>query len=60
MAAFLVCQTAQLAQHGIPVERVLTDNAGSFRSLAFAITALGSRSGSPGRVCRSPMVTPTA
>lgn len=39
-AAFLVRMTAWFAQHGIPVERVLTDNGACYRSLAFATTAL--------------------
>ena len=39
-AAFLVRMTAWFAQHGTPVERVLTDNGGCYRSLVFATTAL--------------------
>ena len=39
-AAFLVRMTAWFAEHGIPVERVLTDNGGCYRSLIFATTAL--------------------
>jgi transposase InsO family protein len=39
-AAFLVRMTAWFAQHGIAVERVLTDNGACYRSLVFATTAL--------------------
>lgn len=39
-AAFLTRATAWFAAHGIPVERVLTDNGGCYRSLPFAATAL--------------------
>jgi transposase InsO family protein len=39
-AAFLVRMTAWFGRHGIPVERVLTDNGGCYRSLSFATTAL--------------------
>lgn len=40
-AGFLARMTAWFAAHGIPVERILTDNGGCFRSLPFATTALG-------------------
>jgi transposase InsO family protein len=33
--------TAWFAAQGVPVERILTDNGGCFRSLPFATTALG-------------------
>lgn len=39
-AAFLVRMTTWFAQHGIAVERVLTDNGGCYQSLVFARTAL--------------------
>lgn len=39
-AGFLTRMTAWFAAGGIPVERVLTDNGGCYRSLPFATTAL--------------------
>ena len=39
-AAFLVRATAWYLDHGIVIERVLTDNGGAYRSLLFSTTAL--------------------
>ncbi len=39
-AAFLIRAVAWFAQHGIIVERLLTDNGSAYRSLVFATTCL--------------------